>query len=114
MATYDLASFAAMSLLVLPLAILPALAGLQLAIRKLWRRSWHPATWALLLSAGMALFLPTSNILDPLGLSRFLIGLIVAFLLFGAQHRSKRILLYTQLWVFTIVFVIGDNFLPSG
>ena len=114
MATYDMASFAAMSLLVLPLAILPALVGLALAIRELWRRSWQPATWALLLTAGMVLFLPTSNILDPLGLSRFLIGLIVAFLLFGAQHNSQRVLLYTQLWVFTLIFVAGDNFLPYG
>jgi len=92
----------------------PTLVGLALAIRELWRRSWQPATWALLLTAGMVLFLPTSNILDPLGLSRFIIGLIVGFLLFGVQHSSQRVLLYTQLWVVTLIFVARDNFLPSG
>ena len=60
------------------------------------------------------MFLPTSNILDPLGLSRFTIGLIAALLAYGARRGSRRTLLYTQLWIFTLIFLRGDNFLPLG
>lgn len=121
-ALIDWQVFVVMSALVVPLAIGPALAALALAGRDLifiTVRSgkpdgFWPETMALGLQAALMLFLPTSNILDPLGLSRFLVGLIVALLLYGARAGNKRVLLYSQLWIVTVIFIIGDNFLPSG
>ena len=52
--------------------------------------------------------------LDPLGVSRFVIGLITALLTFGAYRRSRRVLLYTQVWMLFLVFLISDSILPHG
>ena len=103
-----------MSALLLPLAILPALLGLSLSVRCLLKGDFHPAVIALAFQAGVFLFLPSSNILDPLGVSRFVIGLIVALLAFGAYTNSRRVLIYTQFWIISLAFLLGDSFLPHG
>jgi hypothetical protein len=112
MASLNRSAFLFMSILVLPLAILPALGALGISLRDLWHRHHHPAVYSLLLQSAIFLFLPMSNILDPLGLSRFTIGLIVALLAYGAQRGSRRVLLYTQFWMVTLVFLLQDSFLP--
>ncbi len=106
--------FVTMSLLLVPLVILPALAGLFLAVQDLIAGRYHPTALALLFQSTVFLTLPSSNILDPLGVSRFVIGLIAALLAHGAYHRSRRTLLYTQFWIVTVIFLIGDSFLPAG
>jgi hypothetical protein len=112
MASLNRSAFLFMSILVLPMAILPALAALRMSLRDLWKRYHHPALYSLLLQSAVFLFLPMSNILDPLGLSRFTIGLIVALLAYGAHRGSRRVLLYTQFWMITLVFLLQDSFLP--
>jgi hypothetical protein len=111
-ALYDFNIFLLMSLVLLPLAIFPAVLALGMSLRELLKRSFDPFLLALLFQSAVFLFLPAAVILDPLGLSRFTIGLIAALLIFGAQRGSRRVLLYTQLWMITLVFIINESFLP--
>lgn len=114
MATVNPAAFAVMSLLVVPLALLPAVLSFIAALRALARGCRAPTTWALLTNAAIFAFLPTSNVLDPLGLSRTTAGLVTAVLDFGAQQHVRRALNYALLWIILIVFLFGDSFLPRS
>ena len=73
-----------------------------------------PAVWALLTNALVFPFLPASNVLDPLGLSRMTAGLVTAVLDFGAQQHVRRVLNYALLWIILIIFLFGDSFLPQS
>ncbi len=112
--SHDIGAFLFVSVLILPLAILPSLLGLGAAVRAILQRAYHPAVFALALQGAVFLFLPSSNMLDPLGVSRFIIGLITALLTYGAYRGSKRVLLYTQVWMLFLVFLISDSILPRG
>lgn len=113
-ATYNVGTFLTLSILVVPLILIPAAAGILVSIRSLAKGFVQPAALALLAQSTAFLFLPASNLLDPLGASRFSIGLIASFLVFGAARSNRRVLAYTQLWLLTMIFLPGDNFLPSG
>jgi hypothetical protein len=113
LAQIDRDAFVTVSILIVPMVILPAAAGLVSASKSL-SSSLHASAVALLLQSCVFLFLPTSNLVDPLGSARFLIGLITAMLNFGAELGWRRILAYSQLWLITLAFLPGDRFLPSG
>lgn len=114
LAGYDLATFLTLSVFVVPVILVPAVAGMLVSSVALARRFLHAGVFALLIQAVAFLFLPASNLLDPLGASRFSIGLIATFLIFGASRRDRRVLAYSQLWILTLLFLPGDNILPSG
>jgi len=114
MASINPPAFIVMSLVVVPLALLPAVLALIAALRALVRGCRAPAVWALLTNALVFPFLPTSNVLDPLGLSRMTAGLVTAVLNFGAQQRARRALNYALLWIVLVVFLFGDSFLPRS
>jgi len=114
MAPLNPVAFAVMSLLVVPMALAPATLSLLAALRRLFKGPASPTTWVLLLNASVFPFLPTSNVLDPLGLSRITAGLVVAVLDFGAEQRHHRALNYALLWIVTVVFVYQDSLLPTS
>jgi hypothetical protein len=106
-------AFLTVSLLVVPMVIVPAVAGLVCAGKSL-TSGVRASAAALLLQSAVFLFLPTSNLIDTLGSARFVIGLIAALLNFGAEVGWRRVLAYAQLWLLTLAFLPGDRFLPSG
>jgi hypothetical protein len=110
----SLTNFAMISLLIVPLVILPSFTGLWISIRSFARGQWEESSLAVFFSAALIPFLPSSNILDPLGISRVLIGLVVAFLFFGAKNNNKKLLNYSLLFCISVIFIWGDSFLPSG
>ena len=114
MAVHDIRAFALMSLYVLPLSVVPALASLTVSGIQLLRGDGSATTWALLANAAVILFLPTSNILDPLGLARMTSGLVVAVLDFGASEQRRRALNYALLWIGTVPFLYRDSLLPRS
>lgn len=114
LAGYDWGAFLTISILIVPLAILPAALGLYIGGRALWEGRASGAAWSLAIQALLYPFLPASNLLDPSGVSRFTVGLIVALLAFGASHKDRRVLAYSQLWILTVVFALGDNFVPGN
>ncbi len=114
MASVNPTAFVVMSLLVVPMALAPAMLSIFAALHSFARGSNSPIIWALLMNASIFPFLPTSNVLDPLGLSRITAGLVVAVLDFGAEQRQHRALNYALLWIFTVAFVYKDSFLPTN
>lgn len=113
-ARFNPAGFLVMSLLVLPLALLPAVFALLTASRALLKGERGAEVWALFTHALVFPFLPTSNVLDPLGLARFTAGLVVATLDYGAARQARRALNYALLWALTAIFLFKDAFLPGG
>ena len=107
-------NFALISLLIVPLVIVPSASGLWLSIHNLAKKHWEESTIAVFLSSILIPFLPSSNILDPLGISRALIGLVIAFVFYGAKHNHRKLLNYCLLFCISVVFIWGDSFLPSG
>ncbi len=114
LAGVSLPGFLTMSILILPLVIIPSFLALYTSIRQLIRRQFNEFTLILFFSAVLVPFLPSSNILDPLGVSRALIGLVIAWILYGARNQSKRILSYCLLFALTGIFIWRDAFLPVG
>lgn len=99
-------AFLLISLVVGPLSILPALIGVRLSARSLAAKHIHPLTLSLLLNSLVILFLPASTFREPAGMARLTQGLVAAMLLFGGLTRSKRVLNYSFLWLFSIILLI--------
>jgi hypothetical protein len=98
--------FLLISLVVVPMAIIPSLVGIWLSTRRLLTEMGHPLVWSLLLNSAIILFLPTSTFREPVAMMRLSVGLVSSMLLFGGLVKSRRILLYSQLWVLTNVLLL--------
>lgn len=90
-------------------AALPALWGVWASARQLISKGVQlNALYAylLLINALVLWFVPFSTYREPLGLLRFLPGLVLAHLLFAAQYyRARRPLQYTFLWLILLLFL---------
>lgn len=102
----SLPAFLLISLIVVPMSILPGLAGIWLGSRRLWQGEIHPLIYGLLLNSLVILFLPASTFREPAAMVRLTQGLVVSMLLFGALVRSRRILNYSTLWIATNVLLL--------
>jgi hypothetical protein len=94
-----LEAFLLVSLVVVPMSFLPALAGIGLALRDLARRRDHPVVLSLLLNCLVILFLPASTIREPAAMVRLTQGVATAMIMVGGMRRSRRILTYSMLWI---------------
>ncbi len=99
--------FVLFSIFVLLVALIPATAGIITGIKNIWQRKWGTGVWILLLNALIFPFLPTSNVLNPPGLVRVVIGLVAAVLDYGALEGSKTALRFSLLWLFLLAFGEG-------
>ena len=106
-ARVHLGAFLLISLVVAPMSIWPALAGVWLSVRRLWPGDVHPFVYSLLLNSLAILFLPTSTFREPLAMLRLTQGVVVSMLLYGSLTRSWRILNYSFLWLFTNVLLVN-------
>jgi hypothetical protein len=102
-------AFLLISLVIVPMSILPSLAGIWLSGRRLWQGEVHPLIYCLLLNSLVILFLPTSTFREPAAMIRLTQGLVVSMLLFGALIRSRRILNYSTLWIATNILLRGAS-----
>ncbi len=105
-AQVKLEAFLVVSLVVLPASLLPALAGIGLAVRDLVRRRDHPIVLSLLLNSLVILFLPASTLREPAAVVRLTQGLAAAMIMVGGLRRSRRILTYSMLWIATNVLLV--------
>ncbi len=108
----DLRVFALLSLVAVPLAVIPAILSLWVTCRDLIRGRWHPFTTMLLTNALVMLFLPQSTYREPFAVLRLTTGLVVAVILYGACRHSKRILNYTLFWLASLVFLTKEGPVP--
>lgn len=99
--------FVFFSIFVLAVALVPATAGIINGVRNLFQRRFGPGTWILLLNCLIFPFLPTSNVLNPPGLIRMVIGLVAAVLDYGALEGSPKALRFSLLWLVLLVFGEG-------
>jgi hypothetical protein len=99
-------AFLLISLVVVPLSVLPAIAGIVLSVRDLSRGESHPFLFCLLLHGIMILLLPNSTFRELAAMVRLTQGLMVSMLLYGALRGSSRVLNYSTLWVVANVLLI--------
>ena len=79
--------------------VLPSLWGLMAAARRLMQRDFSPTVWALALNAAVIPFTPFSTFIEPSGMFRFVIGLILSTLFFAVRVKSTRVLNYSLFWI---------------
>ncbi|MCA9918347.1 MAG: hypothetical protein KC445_10375 [Anaerolineales bacterium] len=101
-------AFLLISLLIIPLALIPTLAGLIISIKSIVQGFFHPYAYAILFNALFMLFLPHLTYRESSAVIRVVQGLTISLLLFGALTKSKRILNYSILWLFANVIVISS------
>ncbi|MBN1979186.1 MAG: hypothetical protein JW918_17455 [Anaerolineae bacterium] len=95
-----------------PLFVLPTIWALVASARDLWRGRRHAWVAILLLQAAVLPFLPYSTWREPLAMPRLAVGLVAATVLYGAQRRSKRVLLFSFFWLATLALLIDESVLP--
>lgn len=105
-ASVSLPAFLVISVIVVPMSILPAIAGIWLSGKSLRAGNAHPFAFSLLLNALIILFLPTSTFREPVAMLRLTQGLSVSMVLYGALVRSRRILNYSTYWLATNVLLL--------
>jgi hypothetical protein len=105
----DLRVLALLSLVMVPLAVVPVLLSLWATGRDLFQGRWHPFTTVLLANSVAIMFLPQSTFREPLAMLRLTIGLMISTILYGAAKRSKRILNYTWFWLASLVFLTKEG-----
>jgi hypothetical protein len=108
----DLRVLGLLSIVMVPLAVLPSLAGLWAAGKDLYHGRWHPFATMLLANCVVMLFLPQSTYREPYAMLRLTSGLVISMILYGACKRSKRTLNYTLFWLATLVFVTKEGATP--
>jgi len=99
--------FILFSIFVLLVALIPATAGIATGVRKLWQGRRGTGVFILLINSLIFPFLPTSNVLNPPGLIRVVIGLTAAVLDYGAMEGSGKALRFSLLWLFLLAFGEG-------
>ncbi|MBI4498854.1 MAG: hypothetical protein HY689_13260 [Chloroflexi bacterium] len=101
-------AFLLLSLIMVPMAVMPALVGLWLALRDVAQRRYDVPALLLLFHAAVVLFTPQSTFREPLGMVRFIVGLVAATVIYAAARRSRRGLNYALLWVFTLGLALNE------
>jgi hypothetical protein len=114
LAMINFGGFLQISLVILPLVILPSILGIWISFRRLIHKTWTADVFLVLFYAGLIPFLPMSNIVDPMGISRMLMSLIIGFLYLGAKQKSISVLKNSLLFCLTSIFIWKDAFLPVG
>jgi len=113
LAAINARAFALIALIVAPIALLPGLAALVAALRDLARRDVHLFVCILLVNALVIPFTPQSTLREPLGMLRFIVGLVAAVIAWGAYRPSRRALNYSLLWIATLALAINESQLPG-
>jgi hypothetical protein len=111
-ALIDLRTFLLIAAIMLPLAVLPALVALRAVWRDVRQRRFDWPMAMLFFNAIVVLFTPQSTFREPLAMTRFVVGLIAASLIYAAARKSRRGLNYALLWIFTLGLALNESQLP--
>jgi hypothetical protein len=98
-------AFLLVSIIIVPMSILPTIAALILVTRDLLRRFFHPFVFCLLFNALFILILPFPTFRESSAMVRVTQGLAANMVLYGALTKSPRILNYSLLWLATNVLL---------
>jgi len=103
----SLAALVVLGLLVIPAAVVPSLWALWRTVSDLRREHWGPYTCLLFANAAVMPFVPFSTYREFLGLLRFIPGLVLMVVLYAAQHKHQRPLVYSTLWIVLLLFLVS-------
>ena len=104
----SLGVFLVMSTYIFPSVILPTLIALGYGLGDLLRRDWPPDLWLLLANCAVMVTLPFTTFGEPLGLLRVMLGLQLAYLLYGARRfPAGRALRYAPLWLVLNFYLVA-------
>lgn len=105
-ADVNMTAFLLISLMVVPISVLPAIAGIGLSARQLLAGRHHPIVISLLLNSAAILFLPASTFREGAAMVRLTQGVMMSMLLYGGLTKSHRVLNYSVLWIFSNVLLV--------
>ncbi|MEQ9032194.1 MAG: hypothetical protein RLP44_25985 [Aggregatilineales bacterium] len=94
-------------ILLLPFAIYPTVWGLRECWKAFKANALTPIVFLLFANALIMLFVPFSTYREPLGILRFVVGLQIAVVLYAAEKHSKRALLNSTIWGYTIFLMLA-------
>jgi hypothetical protein len=95
--------------LLIPSTIIPSLWALWRSGRDALKRSAHPYVYLMLVNAAIIPFVPFSTFREPLGMLRFIVGLVITVVLYGAFKKDRRTLRYSTLWVVSLLLVLTSG-----
>jgi hypothetical protein len=104
------AALIVLGLLNVPAVVLPSIWGMWVSIQELWtkRREAHVYAFLLLPNAAIMMFVPFSTYREPLGIIRFIVGMVICHLLFAAvRYKGRRPLYYSPLWLALLFYLIA-------
>lgn len=101
--------FLVFALLLIPAVIVPTLWGVWQAIRDMLQKRTDEYTWLLIANAVVMPFVPFSTYREPLGILRFIVGLVICVLIYAAARHQKRVLRYSTLWLVLLAIVVNSG-----
>jgi hypothetical protein len=102
------AVFLVLAAYIVPAALLPSLWGLWQAGRDLRRGRADLLACCLLVNAALMATVPFSTYREPIGLFRFLPGLVLSYILYAAERWPRgRALRYSPLWLALLVYLVA-------
>lgn len=107
LASEGLVVFLVIGLIIIPAAVLPSLWALWRSIADFRRHDWTLYTCLLLANAAIMPFVPYSTYREPLGLLRFIPGLVLMVVLYAAERKLRRPLVYSTLWIVLLLFLVS-------
>jgi hypothetical protein len=105
-AQINLLAFILISIPIIPMSIVPILAGFYLGLKSLINRLYHPFVFSMIFFGLFILFLPFLTFSESVAMLRVTQGLAISLLLYGALVDSKRVLNYSFFWLATNVLII--------
>ncbi len=107
--TGSLRVFVVFAGLLVPSTIIPSLWALWRSGREALKRAAHPYVYLLLANAAIIPFVPFSTFREPLGMMRFIAGLVITVVLYGALNKEQRTLRYSTLWIVSLLLVLTSG-----
>ena len=99
-------AFLLVSIPIIPISIIPTLAGFFLGLQSLKKRLYHPFVFSMIFFGLFLIFLPFETFSEPTAMLRVTQGLAISILLYGALVESGRILNYSYFWLATNVLIL--------
>ncbi len=107
--TGNLRVFIIFALLLIPAVIVPSLWALWQSGRDIVKQRATCLTFVLLMNAAVMPFVPFSTYREPLGILRFIVGLVIGVLLYAAAGRHRRALRYSALWLVMLALAASSG-----
>lgn len=94
-------------LYLLPYAVWPTLWAFWRGGRDIIQRRWHPYVFLLVANAAIMPLVPFSTYREPVGIARFMVGLVISVVLYAALRKDRRVLRNSTIWIFFGLLLIS-------